>query len=81
MTRICTEKRIAQINTRVSPLESASLSLIQSKYIPAAAITAPIHTFPGILFLRKIPKKGTRIIYSVVINPAFPTVVYMMPYC
>ena len=81
ITRICTVKIRAQINTSRSPLESFSVSVIQSRYMPTAARAAPIHTFPLALFPRKILAIGTRIIYSVVINPAFPTVVYMIPNC
>ena len=47
----------------------------------AAAAAAANHTLPGIFLCRNSPKKGTRIIYNVVIKPAFPTDVCRIPYC
>ncbi len=46
-----------------------------------AAMTAAAHTTGATFFFKKIPNMGTKIIYSVVINPALPTLVYLIPNC
>ena len=55
--------------------------VMQRKYIPIIAITTAIHTFFGTCFFKNIPNIGTIIMYNDVINPAFPTEVYLMPIC
>lgn len=56
-------------------------SVMHKKYIPTAAITALIQILMPIFLFKNSPINGTMMMYSVVINPAFPTVVCPMPNC
>ena len=49
---------------------------MQSRYNPATASATLTHTRIPARFFRKIPNTGTITMYSAVMNPAFPTVVY-----
>ena len=64
---------MAQQNAKISPILMLMVSDMQSKYIPITDTPAPIHTTNETFFLKKIPIIGTRIMYNVVKNPAFPT--------
>ena len=78
---MCTEKNIAHINTNASPSEILNESVIHRRYIPNNAQTALIQTVKGHFFLIKIPSIGVIMMYSAVMKPDFPTVVYFIPYC
>ena len=52
-----------------------------SRNIPATARTAQNHTAFGAFLPMNMPSMGVRIMYSVVMNPPFPTVVIVRPYC
>ena len=56
-------------------------SVMQRKYMPATASATPIQTFSPALLPRKCPMMGTIRMYSAVINPAFPALVYTIPIC
>ena len=51
------------------------------RYIPTTDKTAPIQTITETFLLKKIPIIGTKIMYNVVKNPAFPTDVCWIPNC
>ena len=66
---------------RKSPALMEKPSVMHRKYMPTTASATLIHSFRRMRCPVKIRRKGTMMIYSAVINPAFPTVVYCMPYC
>lgn len=65
----------------ISPAPRRNDSVMQSRYIPTAAMPAAAQTTGATFFFKKIPNMGTKIIYRVVINPALPTLVYLIPNC
>ena len=78
---ICMANAMAHKNTMISPAPRRRDSVMQSRYMPTAAMTAAAQTTGATFFFRKIPNMGTKMIYSVVINPALPTLVYLIPNC
>ena len=78
---ICIAKAIAHKNTMISPAPRRNDSVMQSRYIPTAAMLAAAQTTGATFFFKKMPNMGTKIIYRVVINPALPTLVYLIPNC
>ena len=72
---------MAHKNTRKSPRPMENPSWMHSRYIPTAAMATLIHTVRGTRFFKNSPSTGTITIYSAVIKPAFPTVVWAMPNC
>ena len=80
-TIIWIEKQKEQIKMRKSPLLRERLPVIHRRYRPASAITTLIQIRSPGFFFRKIHSIGTMMIYKAVINPALPTVVYLIPTC
>ena len=58
-----------------------SSSVTQRQYSPATARATPSHRARGTFFPRAKPARGTRTMYSAVMNPALPGVVVSRPFC
>ena len=80
--RICRLKNKALNPTSASPYDRLNDSVMHSKYIPTTPMITAINTRNVFFCFRKTwAIIGTSSIYIAVINPAFPTDVYLMPTC
>ena len=80
--RMCPLKSTAQMQSSVSPCARWNCSVMHSRYMPATPSSTASQTSHVWCFLksRKL-MTGTMSMYSAVMNPALPAVVYTIPIC
>ena len=82
--RILPKELAAEVFVEMDPeMQEYLVSRNLGKSVEKEAVISDeaIHSFRRMRCPVKTRRKGTMMIYSAVINPAFPTVVYCMPYC